>query len=78
MLCYVSFIRLNCFNVPAVGSRNLVPWTELELNNCSEGLKLFRPLPGHLIKNQASSSAVLPSGSVYNDWVHNKDLLAIL
>ena len=37
--------------IGAVGSRNLVRWTELELNNCSEGPKLFRPLPGHLIKN---------------------------
>ena len=37
--------------IGAVGSRNLVRWNELELNNCSEGPKLFRPLPGHLIKN---------------------------
>ena len=35
-----------------VGWGNLVRWTELELNNCSEGLKIFRPLPGHLIKNK--------------------------
>ena len=46
------------------------------MNNCSEGPKLFRPLSGHLgnrfltcnlIKNEASSSAVLPSGSVFKD-----------
>ena len=62
--------------IGAGGSRNLVRWTELEMNNCSEGPKLFRPLPGHLgnrfltcnlIKNEASSSAVLPSGSVFKD-----------
>ena len=95
---YVSFTRLNCFNVAAlikiwgVGVWRVVVAGEKRLifvqgpKNRGWGVKefslldwlrleqLFRPLPGHLgirfltrnpIKNEASSSAVLPSGSVF-------------